>query len=90
MQDMLSRFFEDKYEVYQANVGGQLEDETALLTSSITTSSSEFINACEFTADKTAFYNFMFTLSGSTIYLTIRILVNGNSQYVGTHNNNTG
>lgn len=90
MQDMLSRFFEDKYEVYQANVGEQLEDETALLTSSITTSSSVFINACKFTADKTAFYNFIFTLSGSTTHLTIRILVNGNSQYVGTHNNKTG
>lgn len=90
MQDMLTRFFEDKYEVYQANAGGQLEDEIALLTSSITTSSDEFINAYEFTADKTAFYNFIFTLSGSTSYLTIRILVNGNSQYVGAYNGNTG
>lgn len=90
MQDMLSRFFEDKYEVYQANAAGQIADEKTLLSASVETTSNEFINVYEFIGDITAFYNFIFSLIGTTSELVIRILVNGIPQYTGAYNSNTG
>lgn len=74
MQDMLSRFFEDKYEVYSSDIGKNF-DTPSVIGVDKKTNSTELIDFGSFTANESAYYIFMFYWDNYT--KQIQITING-------------